>query len=273
VNNPMRLSIAVIGVLLLACGSKNSEKNLAARVGNAVLTKQALKQKIDDEKIPLDQENEYVEKWVNRELLALEARKLSLDRSSEFRDQLNTLGNELLIQKLLEKVFAEQIRLSDEEIASFYSKNKELFQVSEDEVHVLHILTKTQYDANQVLQEVRAGKAFEQIARERSVDSFRDKGGDLGFIKQTDVIPELARIAFFTPEGSISAIVKSTYGFHIVKVIKKYRIKDTLEFQDAKTDIIQRLRASKEKSVYMDLLYQLQNKYKVYVASAQGKNR
>ncbi len=269
-NNKWGIYGIIICLFLLMCRSKFSENDVAARVGNTILTKDALKNKMASEGVSPDQQNGFIEKWVNNELLVLEARRQGLDKAPEIRDEMNNLENDILVHKLLDKIFAEQIRFSDGDLNSFYEKNKYLFAVVEEEVHVLHILTKTQSDANQVLQEIRAGKVFEEIAKVRSIDSFREKGGDMGFIKRTDVIPEMVRIAFSTSEGAISPVFSSSYGFHILKVLKKYKPGDIQEFRDARNDVLQRLRVNKERTVYMDLLYQLQNKYKVYVASSQN---
>jgi len=269
-NNNWGIYCLLVCLFSLACRPKIPENNVAARVGNAILTKDALKNKMISEGINPDQQNEFIEKWVNGELLVLEARKQGLDKTPEIQEEINNLENEILVHKLLEKIFAEQIRFSDEDMNSYYEKNKNLFAVAEEEVHVLHILTKTQYDASQALQEIRAGKVFEEVAKVRSIDTFREKGGDMGFIKRTDVIPEMVRIAFTTPEGAVSPVFSSSHGFHVLKVVKKYKPGDIQEFRDARNDILQRLRVNKERSIYMDLLYQLQNKYKVYVASSQN---
>jgi len=264
--------IFILPVLLfLACSSDGVDKGVVARVGNSVLTRDDLARRMGLEGVHPEQENEYIEKWINRELLATEARKQGLNKLSEFREELNTLEEEILTRKLLEKVFAEQIHFNDQEVSLYYEKNKGLFAAPEDEIHAFHILTKTQYEANQAQQEIRAGKAFEQVAKERSTDAFRDKGGDMGFIRRSELIPEIARIAFYLAEGDVSAPVKSQYGFHIIKVVKRYKAGAVKDLNDVKDDVLERLRVNKERSVYRDLLYQLQNKYKVYVYTASGK--
>jgi parvulin-like peptidyl-prolyl isomerase len=257
---------------LVACNTNKGEKGVVARVGNAVLTQESLKKSMDLEGVLSGQESVYVEKWVNRELLAMEAKKLGLNKSSEFRNELKLLESEILIQKLLEKIFAEQIHFSDKEIELFYQKNKDLFFVPEEGVHLLHILVKTQLDANQVLQEIRAGKQFNAVASERSVDGYREKGGDMNLVKKSDFIPEITRVVFSLPEGLVSAVLRSPYGFHIFKVVKHYKPGDIMEYGDAKNDVLKRMRVSKERSIYQELLYQLQNKYKTYVMPIYEQN-
>lgn len=67
----------------------------------------------------------------------------------------------------------------------------------------------------------------------------------------------------------MSTILKSNDGSHIFKIIKKYNKGSVKDFTDVKDEILQRLRVIKERSVYYDLLYQLKNKQKVYIAETQ----
>jgi peptidyl-prolyl cis-trans isomerase C len=236
-----------------------------ARVGNAVLTQESMEKNMNVEGVLPGLENVFIEKWVNRELLAMEAKKQGLDKSSEFRNELKKMESEILIQKLLEKVFTEQVHFSDKETESFYKQNKDLFILPEEAIHMFHILVNTQLEANQVLQEIRAGKPFNVVAKERSLDSFRDKGGDMGLIRKSDVIPEIARAAFSIPESTTPSVLHTSYGFHIFRVAKRYKSGDVMEYNDAENEVLKRLRVGKERSIYQELLYQLQNKYKIYV--------
>lgn len=269
------LAFAWIGVLALeACGGRVPEDEIVARVGDAVLKREVMIQRMRWEGMREDQENEFVERWVNQELLYQEARKLGLHKTEELRWELELVEKEFLIQKLLETTFANKILITEEEILSHYEKYKEEFRVDEDEVRALHILTKTREEANAARQEIRAGKPFEEVARELSVDIFRERGGDMGFFTRDDVIPEVQRYAFRSSEGTLSPVFSSSYGYHLLKVLKKRVKGDVKDLSDIRAEIIQRLRVNKERSVYYDLLFQLQNKTKIYVAvprSREGK--
>lgn len=269
------LAFAWIGVLaLVACGRRVPEEEIVARVGDAVLRRDVMIQRMKWEGMREDQENEFVERWVNQELLYQEAKKLGLHKTEELHWELELVEKEFLIQKLLENTFANKILITEEEVLSHYEKYKEEFQVDEDEVRALHVLTKTREEANAARQEILAGKPFEEVAKERSVDIFRERGGDMGFFKRDDVIPEVQRYAFRSSEGTLSIVFSSSYGYHLLKVLKKRVKGDVKDLSDVRAEIIQRLRVNKERSVYYDLLFQLQNKTKINVAvprSREGK--
>jgi len=212
-----------------------------------------------------EQESEFIDRWVNRELLYQEAKKQGLDESEseDLRMELEMVEKEYLIQKLLDKTYAQMIQFTDEEIQSYYEKNIDLFRVNEDQVRAMHILTETKEEADLARQEILAGMPFDEVARERSVGILRERGGDMGFIRREDVINQIERIVFRLGEEGLSNVFESDYGFHIVKVIKKLNEGDAKDLADVRDEIRQQLQVRKERSVYYDFLFQLQNSTEV----------
>jgi len=267
-NKRVRQALRIYFLLLLtiACQRGPSDDAVVARVGNAVLTKDLLKRKLEWEGMREDQEFAFVERWINRELLYQEAKRMGLDQTEELQWEMELVEKEFLTQRLLDRTFAQKIQITDEEVASHYEKYREEFQVEEDEVRALHILTETQEEANAARQEVLAGRDFGKVAEERSSGIFRDMGGDMGYVQRGDVIPEVERILFRLQEGGVSQVFRSNYGYHLIKVIKKRSRGSIKDLDDIRNEIIQRIRVNKERAVYYDLLYQLQNKTKIDVA-------
>ena len=251
--------------MISGCGPGDSDDEVVARVGDAVLTREELDRNIVWEGMGKDRESEYVDRWINRELLYQEARRLGLDESEELRWELELVEKEFLIQKLLERTFAQKVQITEEEIASNYENNKDSFIVDEEEVRAFHILTKSKETADLALREIQAGRSFDEVVRERSVGIFRERGGDMGYIRRGDVIPEVARYAVRLQEGQVSPVFQSSYGYHILKIVKKRSRGSYKDIVDVRDDILKRLRVRKEQSIYYDLLFQLQNKTNVTV--------
>jgi len=126
----------------------------------------------------------------------------------------------------------QSIQISDDQLKQQYQQNIQSYQVP-NRVHVQHILFFTQNKpdaeveeirkkAEDVLAQVKKGGKFDELAKKYSEDpGTKDKGGDLGWITQGQTVPEFEKTAFGLDKGQVSGIVKTQYGFHIIKVLEK----------------------------------------------------
>ena len=263
----LSVCVFIFSLSLLTCKVRNSGNEIIAQVGNVNLSRQEMNTRMGWEGMKPEQESEFIDRWVNRELLYQEAKKLGLDEleSEDLQMELEMVEKEYYIQKLLDRTYAQNIQITEEEIKSYYDKNIDLFRVNEDQVKAMHILTEIKEEADLAYQEIRAGKSFDEVARERSIGILRERGGDMGFIRREDVINQVERYAFRTPEGEVSNVFESDYGFHIIKVVKKLKENDAKDLVDVQNEIIQQLQVRKERSIYYDLLFRLQNNTKVKI--------
>jgi peptidyl-prolyl cis-trans isomerase D len=122
--------------------------------------------------------------------------------------------------------------LDDAALRAYYNSHIEEYKV-QNRAHVEHILFKTigktdaevaeiRSKAQDVLNKARKGANFEELAKKFSEDdATKPKGGDLGWIVEGQTVPEFQQTAFSLPKGSISDLVKTQYGFHIIKVLDR----------------------------------------------------
>lgn len=76
-------------------------------------------------------------------------------------------------------------------------------------------------EAEEVLRKLREGEDFEKLARLHSDDpGTKNRGGDLGWFRQGDMVPEFSDVAFALRPGMTSGIVETMFGFHIIRVDK-----------------------------------------------------
>lgn len=139
------------------------------------------------------------------------------------------------------------IQIPDDVLKQQYQSNIQQYEVPE-QVHVQHILLKTvgQTDAlveetkkkaEDVLKQAKKGAKFDELAKKYSEDpGSKDKGGDLGWIRQGQTVPEFEKEAFSLAPGQISDLVKTQYGFHIIKVLEKQNA-HTKPFDEVKDSI------------------------------------
>jgi len=138
-------------------------------------------------------------------------------------------------------------QVSDDALRAYYNAHIDEYKI-DNRVHVEHILFKTvgktdaevaeiRQKAEDILKKAKAGANFEDLAKKYSEDDgTKVKGGDLGWIVEGQTVPEFQQAAFTLPKGSISDLVKTQYGFHIIKVLD-HETARTKSFDEVKSTI------------------------------------
>ena len=86
-----------------------------------------------------------------------------------------------------------------------------------NEVHCAHILVKSEKDARDVIDRLSQGEKFSKIAGEVSLCPSRKRGGDLGTFGRGRMVREFEQAAFALQKGQVSPIVKTQFGYHVIK--------------------------------------------------------
>jgi peptidyl-prolyl cis-trans isomerase C len=86
-----------------------------------------------------------------------------------------------------------------------------------DRVQCAHILVKTDKEAKAVLERLKNGEKFANIAREVSFCPSGKRGGDLGTFTRGKMVKEFENAAFALKKGETSPVVKTKFGYHIIK--------------------------------------------------------
>jgi len=161
---------------------------------------------------------------------------------------------------------ASRVSVSDDEQRAYYQSNLDKYHI-DDRVHVAHILFKTvgktdaeiseiEKTAETVDQKAKHGGDFAALAKQYSEDTTKDQGGDLGWIVRGQTVPEFEQAAFTLPVGSISDLVRTQYGFHIIHVIERQMAR-TQSFDEVKADIAAALQTEKTQALADQLASQI----------------
>jgi len=86
-----------------------------------------------------------------------------------------------------------------------------------NEVHCAHILVKTDKEAQAVVERLSRGDKFANVAKEVSICPSRKRGGDLGTFTRGKMVKEFEQTAFNLQKGQVSPIVKTKFGYHVIK--------------------------------------------------------
>ncbi len=164
--------------------------------------------------------------------------------------------------KLDKNFFLNKIKISEKEIEEYYKKNIDKFKVP-SKIKASHILIKpkddtiaAQMEALKRAKEIRAmaikGGNFAELAKKYSMGPSAKNGGELGWFKKGEMVPEFEKVAFSLKKGEISEPVKTRFGYHIIKVedIKPGRTK---KLKEVKKEIIKEIQREKVNKLIEDL--------------------
>lgn len=282
-KNKMMLTFAVITLALLlifatafskteTAASVNGEKitkdelntkltemygadTLDSLITNKVIEMEADKQKVKVTGNEIDEELTKLQDSYGGEeafAAALEQNKVSIDR---IREDIQTY-------LLAEKMIKPSIKVTEEEMKTYFEENKESFDQKE-QVKASHILVEDEATAKKVKKELESGKDFAELAKEYSTDaSNAAKGGDLGYFGKGEMAKEFEEAAFGMNVGEVSAPVKTDFGYHIIKVADKKAAK-TAVFEEHKEEIKESLFDQKIQTEYPNWLEKKKADYKI----------
>ncbi|HLO25243.1 MAG TPA: peptidylprolyl isomerase [Geobacteraceae bacterium] len=172
---------------------------------------------------------------------ALNAQGLSFDQyKTQIREQMEHL-------RLMSQEVRSKIQVGEKEMQEYYEANYKSY--SEEMFQARHIffsigqkapesdVKRITATAASVLQEIRNGKDFAELAKKYSDDASTAKdGGDLGTFRKGEMLPDIEQVLERMKPGEVSDLVKTAAGLHIIKLEKRF-VKSTKTFDDAKGEI------------------------------------
>ena len=163
---------------------------------------------------------------IEKALFAELAKKEGIDKTPEFKRNMEKIGNELAVNMWMKKQMDNAV-VSDSEAKAFYDKNKEKFMMPEL-VHARHILVKDEKTANDIIKQLKGLKGdklkakFIELAKTKSTGPSGPKGGDLGKFKKGQMVPEFSKAVWALKPGEITTKpVKTQFGYHVIYLESK----------------------------------------------------
>jgi peptidyl-prolyl cis-trans isomerase C len=147
---------------------------------------------------------------------AADAKKLADD--PDFQHHLAFLRNKMIMGMQLREAGKGAVSVEAEQ--KLYEEQVKPMG-SEEEVHARHILVDSEDEAKAILEQIKGGADFAELAKEKSKDPGAADGGDLGYFTKDQMVPEFADVAFKMYPGQLSNPVKTQFGWHIIKLEDK----------------------------------------------------
>lgn len=158
-----------------------------------------------------------LDQLVDRRAIVIAARRDGLEQDPAVRRQVARATDTALQNALLTREIAPG--LTDEAIKARYDRDV-AGKAGEQEAHARHILVADEDTAKGIIVELKGGADFAELAKKNSTDpAGSTNGGDLGFFKRGDMLPEFAEAAFGLQPGQVTeGPIKTRFGWHVIKL-------------------------------------------------------
>jgi peptidyl-prolyl cis-trans isomerase C len=242
-------------------------KRVVARVNQVEITHEEFQKRLEglqQQRGPVrpEQFKDVVRGMIQEEILLQDAATERLDQEAAVKAKLEQARRQVLIEELLQRKVVAQSQVTDEEARKMYEDNKPLF--STETMRVSHILVKTEAEAEAILKELQAGKDFAELAKATSQDTgSAEKGGDLGELRRGQSVQEFEDGAFRLKEGELSPVIKTQYGYHILKGGAHATAVEP--FDEVKGRIRQSLLQQKQQETFLAFMADLEKKAKTEI--------
>ncbi|MEE2698524.1 MAG: peptidylprolyl isomerase [Pseudomonadota bacterium] len=163
-----------------------------------------------------------VDSLIDTHLAAAKAMQEKLDKTTEFKLQMEWIKKQVLQELILDKVLKAKVK--DVNLLQLYKKEVQKLSTAE-QIQASHILLKTEKEANDVISLLKKGSNFAELAKNQSIGPSASNGGDLGFFGPGQMVPEFEKAAYKLKPGThTKKAVKTQFGWHVIKVVKRKKI-------------------------------------------------
>ena len=247
VRRVLVLSALMVSFCVLAgCGRKGGD--VAASVNGKKILVSEFEEKLQQMPV-FFQQNEvqrrkFLESLIDREVFLSEVSRRKLNNDEAVKKRLKLALEQISIEELVKKAVPEAA-VTDQEVKDYYQEKKEEF-VEREKAQVSQILVRSEKEAREILAQLKDGKDFAGLARTKSVSPDASRGGDIGYFGRGEMLPEFEKAAFSLKKGQISKVIKSPFGYHILKLTDR-EDKRQKTFAEAREEIGAILRQKRQR--------------------------
>ena len=179
-----------------------------------------------------------LDQMVDREALVIEAQKEGMEKDPQVQRAVGRATDTVLQNAILSRDIGPLV--TDTALRAKYDADY-ANKPGEEEVHAQHILVDSEDQAKSIIAQLNKGADFAALAKANSKDPAAQNGGDLGYFKQADMVPEFATAAFALKPGQVTqAPVHTQFGWHVIKLVDT-RTAPPPPFDQAKDEIRQQI--------------------------------
>ena len=185
--------------------------------------------------------------WANGKALQDAAKASGVEKSDEYKQQLEAIKADLL-SKIFIKQEVEK-KISENDVKNFYNQYKKDFK-SQKEVKARHILVDNEDTAEDIISKIKKGDNFDELAQKYS----KEKNPNLGYFTKEMMVKEFGDAVFKMKKGEYNKKpIKTQFGYHVV-IVDDVRDTKPVSFKDAEPQIRARLAQEKLPALLNDVV-------------------
>jgi len=205
---------------------------------------------------------QFLESVITRDLLMREALRRGIDRRPEVADRVAMARKSIVLEALLRDVSEKAPGLSDAALRKAYGADPAAQKVGE-RVKVSHMLFRDKARAMEMLGRAKSGEPFETLMKEIGAGD-GEVAADLGEIERGNFVKEFEAAAFAAAPGSVTGPVKTTYGYHVIKVYAKMPA-GVRSFEEVKPKLLAEMREQAQRDAFEGLIADLRKQATVRI--------
>jgi peptidyl-prolyl cis-trans isomerase C len=201
--------------------------------------------------LPPESRAQLLDNLIRGELLSQQASRDGLDKSQDVASQLALMRVQVLGEAAATSYLKDKPP-SDEQVHSEY--DAQIAMIPKTQYHARHILVASQDAAQQIIDQLKGGASFEELAKSKSTDSTKDQGGDLGWFAANTMVAPFATAIMGLKKGEITQTpVQTPYGWHVIQLLDT-RDESPPPFDSVKQRVQQLVQQKKVRAYQDDLL-------------------
>jgi len=176
-----------------------------------------------------------------------------------YKSFLEGIRNNLLRARVVARAIGTTVLVTEADLKEYYDANPDQFKSEEFRLQQIFISSRRE-DApargQAAFNQLQQGKSFEEVAKEFSDDPSGARGGDIGFVKKEELLPELLQAISILMPGTSSHPIVTSFGYHIIKLVET-RKSEAVPFDAVKAAIKARITQQETQKRYKEFIEKL----------------
>ncbi|MEJ8853061.1 peptidylprolyl isomerase [Variovorax robiniae] len=244
---------ALVGVVPMAAFAQNAAIVNGKAVPKARMDALAQQLTAAGKPVTPEMQPQLREEIVLREVFMQEAQKQGIDKTDDYKNQMELARQAVMIRALFEN-YKKNNPVTDAEVQAEYDKAVAASSAGAapgggKEYKARHILVKTEAEAKKIIADLKKGGNFEEIAKKQSTDKGSGaQGGDLGWANPAGLVPEFSTAMVALKKGETTQTpVKSEFGYHVIRLddVRTAEAPKFPKLEEVKPQVVQQVQQQK----------------------------